>query len=74
MGPLSYRSHPPHWTWRQLRSSPRESWAFFFALTAKVDWDTAPATLARKLEEAVRSLACSDPEGGAWSLEPAYCQ
>ena len=43
-------------------SSPRESWDFFFALTAKVEWNTAPATLARKLEGAVRSLARAEPE------------
>ena len=45
-----------------VRSSPRDSWDFFFALTAKVEWNTAPAALARKLEEAVRSLARAEPE------------
>ena len=43
-------------------SSPRESWDFLFALTAKVKWDTAPAPLARNLEGAVRSLARAGPE------------
>ena len=43
-------------------SSPRESWDFFFALTAKVEWNTAPAALARKLEGAIRSLARAEPE------------
>ena len=45
-----------------VRSAPRESWDFFFALTAKIEWNSAPAGLARKLEGAVRSLARSDPE------------
>ena len=44
------------------RSSPRESWDFLFALTAKVKWNTAPAGLAGQLEGAVRSLARAKPE------------
>lgn len=45
-----------------VRSSARESWDFLFALTAKVEWSTAPAGLVRKLEVAVRSLAQAQPE------------
>ena len=45
-----------------VRSSPRESWEFLFALTAKIEWNSAPAALSRKLEEAVRSLARSEPK------------
>ena len=52
-----------------IRSSPRESWDFFFALTEKVEWNTAPAGLARKLEEAVRSLARTEPEEGLAVLD-----
>ena len=44
------------------RSSSRESWDFLFALTAKIEWRTAPAGLAGKLEGAVRSLARAGPE------------
>ena len=44
------------------RSSPRESWDFVLALTGKVEWNTAPTALARKLEAAVRSLARAKPE------------
>ena len=44
-----------------VRSSPRESWDFLFALTAKVEWNSAPGALARKLEQVVRSLARADP-------------
>ena len=45
-----------------VRSSPRESWDFFFALAAKVQWNTAPAALAQTLEGTVRSLARAEPE------------
>ena len=45
-----------------VRPSSRESWNFLFALTAKIDWSTAPAGLAGKLEGAVRSLARAGPE------------
>ena len=45
-----------------VRSSPRESWNFLFALTAKIEWNSAPAALSRKLEGAVRSLARSEPK------------
>lgn len=51
-----------------VRSSPRDSWAFFFALAAKVEWGTAPAALARKLEETVRFLARSEPEEALGAL------
>ena len=44
------------------RSSPRESWDFLLALTGKVEWNTAPGALARKLGAAVRSLARAEPE------------
>ena len=45
-----------------VRSSPRESWNFLVALTAKVEWNTAPAALVRELEEAIRALARAEPE------------
>ena len=45
-----------------VRSPRRESWYFLFALTAKIEWSTAPAGLAEKLEGAVRSLAQAAPE------------
>ena len=44
------------------QSSPRESWDFLFALNAKVEWSTAPAGLAAKLEGVARSLARAAPE------------
>ena len=45
-----------------VRPSSRESWDFLFALTAKIEWSTAPAGLAGKLEGAVHSLARAGPE------------
>ena len=44
------------------RSSSQESWDYLFALTAKIEWNTAPAELAKKLEGAVHSLARAGPE------------
>ena len=43
-------------------SSPRDSWSFLFALTAKVEWNIAPEGLASKLQGAARSLALAKPE------------
>ena len=45
-----------------VRSSPRESWDFLLALSAKVEWSTAPPGLAGKLEGVARSLARAAPE------------
>lgn len=45
-----------------VRPSSRESWNFLLALTAKIEWSTAPTGLARKLEGAVHSLARAGPE------------
>ena len=42
--------------------SSRASWDFLFALTAKIEWSTAPTGLARKLEGVVHSLARAGPE------------
>lgn len=50
------------------RSRCGDSWAFLFALTAKVEWRTAPAALARKLEETVRCLARREPEEALGAL------
>ena len=45
-----------------VRPSSRASWDFLFALAAKIEWSTAPAGLAGKLERAVHSLARAGPE------------
>ena len=52
-----------------VRSSPRESWDFLFALNAKVEWSAAPAELAGKLEGVARSLAWAAPEAALEALE-----
>ena len=44
------------------RSTRRESWYFLFALTAKVEWSTAPAGLAGRLVGAARTLARVEPD------------
>ena len=49
-------------------ASPRESWDFLFALTAKVERSTAPAELVGKLGGAVRSLARAGPEDALTAL------
>lgn len=43
-------------------SSSQGSWDFLFALTVKIEWDTAPVELVRKLDGAVHSLARAGPE------------
>ena len=45
----------------KLGSSARESWDFLFALTAKVEWESAPVGLARKIEDSARSLGRDEP-------------
>ena len=42
--------------------SPSESWEFLLALDGKVGWETAPARLAEKVEDAARAVACRSPE------------
>ena len=42
-------------------SSARESWDFLFALAAKVEWESAPVGLARKIEDSARSLGRDEP-------------
>ena len=55
-----------------VRSSPQESWDFLFALNAKVEWSTAPAALADKLERAARSLARGAPEEALEAVEELH--
>ena len=52
-----------------VRSSPRESWDFLFALNAKVEWSTAPPWLAGKLEGVAHSLARAAPEAALGAVE-----
>lgn len=49
-------------------ASARDAWSFFLALTAKVEWRTAPAALARKFEGAVRYWARTDAKSALAAL------